>query len=91
MLLLLMVLLLSFAASRVRPIAVGLLLVPGVVRLVAGGGCLLLHGELFPLPGLLGQLMVLFEVQLILQLELNGVEVGLAAGRDHVTVGLQRR
>lgn len=89
---LLLLLLLSFAASRVRSIAVGLLFVPGVVRLIAA--CcrmLLLHGELFPLPGLLGQLMVLLEVQLVLQLELNGVEVSLAAGTDDVTVGLQRR
>lgn len=85
-----MVLLLSLAASRVRPVAGGLWLVPRIVRLIIGRGVLLRHGELFPLPGLLRQLMVLFEVQLVLQLELNGVEVGLAAGSDNVTVGLQR-
>lgn len=52
---------------------------------------MLRHGELLPLPGLLGQLVVLLEVQLVLQLQLNGVEVGLAAGSDDVPVGLQRR
>lgn len=88
---LLLLLLLPFAASRVRSVTVGLLLVPRVVGLIAGRCHVLRHGELLPLPGLLGQLMVLLEVQLVLELELNGVEVGLAAGRDDVAVGLQRR
>lgn len=39
---------------------------------------LLLLGQMLALPGLLGQLVVLLEVQLILQLHLDGAKVGLA-------------